>query len=127
MEIVQFTEDDDLIDICYDNVFKAVFTKGTPESRGALNKLLEALLGRKVEVITITANEPPVDDTRERQIRFDIQCRFETTELANIEMTLTPLKRYVWHIMQASYFVVRIYAARTRATKTCSTAIKYPY
>jgi hypothetical protein len=46
MQTVQFAEEDDLIDICYDNVFKAVFTKGTSESRGALNKLLEALLGR---------------------------------------------------------------------------------
>jgi len=29
-----FTEEDDLIDIRKDNVFKAVFTKKTPESMG---------------------------------------------------------------------------------------------
>jgi len=29
---MKFSETDDLIDIRYDNVFKAVFTKNTPES-----------------------------------------------------------------------------------------------
>ncbi|MHC6204459.1 Rpn family recombination-promoting nuclease/putative transposase [Breznakiellaceae bacterium SP9] len=109
MKIVQFTEDDDLIDICYDNVFKAVFTKGTPESRGALNKLLEALLGRQVEVITITANEPPVDDTRERQIRFDIQCRFETAERANIEMTLNP---DAFEAVRLAYYASKLFCSQ---------------
>jgi hypothetical protein len=33
---VRFDDTDDLIDICYDNVFKAVFTRGTPESRGSV-------------------------------------------------------------------------------------------
>jgi hypothetical protein len=35
MEAVQLNENDDPINICYDNVFKAVFTKDGPESRGA--------------------------------------------------------------------------------------------
>jgi len=39
---IQFDDSDDLIDICYDNVFKAVFTKETPESRGALSRLVSA-------------------------------------------------------------------------------------
>jgi hypothetical protein len=30
---IYFTENDDLIDIRHDNVFKAVFTKNIPESR----------------------------------------------------------------------------------------------
>jgi len=34
---MRFSETDDLIDIRYDNVFKAVFTKNTPESQGALS------------------------------------------------------------------------------------------
>jgi hypothetical protein len=46
MNPLQFEESDDLIDICYDNVFKAVFTKNTPESHGALEQLLSALIGR---------------------------------------------------------------------------------
>ena len=39
----QFSEDDDPVDIRYDKVFKAVFTKETPASKGALSKLVSAL------------------------------------------------------------------------------------
>jgi hypothetical protein len=57
---IRFAETDDLIDICLDNVFKAVFTRNTPESQGALSKLLSAIIGRELSVITISANEPPL-------------------------------------------------------------------
>jgi hypothetical protein len=42
MIMMQFTQHDDLLDIRYDNVFKAVFTKETPESRKALSYLVSA-------------------------------------------------------------------------------------
>jgi hypothetical protein len=58
MAVVRFDEADDLIDICLDNVFKAVFARGTPESRGALSALLSAVTGRNLTVIAITANAP---------------------------------------------------------------------
>jgi predicted transposase/invertase (TIGR01784 family) len=87
---IHFDDTDDLIDICLDNVFKAVFTKDTPESQGALSRLLSALIGRKVAVTAITANEPPIDNLRDRQIRFDINCKAENGELVNMEMSLNP-------------------------------------
>ncbi|MCL2721944.1 MAG: Rpn family recombination-promoting nuclease/putative transposase [Treponema sp.] len=90
MTKVQFNDTDDLIDICYDNVFKAVFTKETPESRGALSRLISALIGRNVSVATITANEPPIDSLRDRQIRFDIACLTDKEEPVNVEMSLNP-------------------------------------
>jgi hypothetical protein len=34
--MMKISENDDVIDICMDNVFKAVFTKDIPESKGAL-------------------------------------------------------------------------------------------
>jgi hypothetical protein len=58
MAPVRFDETDDPIDICLDNVFKAVFTKNTPESQGALSKLLSALTGRELTVVDIRANAP---------------------------------------------------------------------
>jgi predicted transposase/invertase (TIGR01784 family) len=87
---IYFTENDDLLDIRYDNVFKAVFTKNTPESQEALGKLVSALVGRKLSIVAITANEPPIDDLRDRQIRFDINCKAENGELVNVEMSLNP-------------------------------------
>jgi predicted transposase/invertase (TIGR01784 family) len=87
---IYFDETDDLLDICYDNVFKAVFTCDSQTSQGALSKLISAFICRDVTVITINANEPPIDNIKDRQIRFDINCRAETGELINVEMSLNP-------------------------------------
>jgi len=90
MKTIQFSETDELLDIRYDHVFKAVFAGNSRASRGALSDLISALISRTVTVETITANEPPVDDIHNRQIRFDISCKTETGELVNIEMSLDP-------------------------------------
>ena len=90
MANVRFDDTDEPVDICYDNVFKAVFTRGTPESQGALSRLISALIGREVAVTTISANEPPIDNLQDRQIRFDIACRAGNGELVNVEMSLNP-------------------------------------
>ena len=87
---IRFDDSDDLIDICMDNVFKAVFTKDIPASQTALSRLVSAIIDRDVQIITIVANEPPVDSLRDRQIRFDINCRAEDGELVNVEMSLNP-------------------------------------
>jgi hypothetical protein len=34
-------------------------------------------------VVAITANEPPIDDIRDRQIRFDINCKARDGERVN--------------------------------------------
>jgi hypothetical protein len=85
-----FDDSDDPIDICLDNVFKAVFTRNTHASQGALSKLISALIGREVSIIAINANESPIDNIRDRQIRFDINCKAENGELVNVEMSLNP-------------------------------------
>jgi predicted transposase/invertase (TIGR01784 family) len=90
MTKIYFTENDDLLDIRYDNVFKAVFTKDIPESQKALGKLVSALIGRELSIVAITANEPPIDSISDRQIRFDIRCKAENDELVNVEMSLNP-------------------------------------
>ena len=87
---VQFSDADDLLDIRYDHIFKAVFTKETSASKGALGGLISALIDRKVSVDVIKVNEPPVGDTRERNIRFDISCRAQNGEQINIEMCFYP-------------------------------------
>jgi predicted transposase/invertase (TIGR01784 family) len=90
MKEIYFKYDDEIINPCWDNVFKAIFTKDTPESRGALKYLLSAIIRRKLAVVSIVANEPPVESVSERQIRYDINCKFDDGELSNIEMTLNP-------------------------------------
>jgi len=87
---IRFEETEDLIDICMDNVFKAVFTRTTPESQTALSRLVSAIIGMDVGVIAIVANEPPIDNLRDRQMRFDINCRAEDGEHINVEMSLNP-------------------------------------
>ncbi|MDR0685165.1 MAG: Rpn family recombination-promoting nuclease/putative transposase [Spirochaetaceae bacterium] len=90
MNTIYLDETDDPVNICYDNVFKAVFTRGTPESQAALSGLVSAITGRSLSVLSITANEPPVYNIRDRQIRFDIPCKAVNGELVNIEMSLNP-------------------------------------
>ena len=87
---MQFSETDDIVDIRYDNVFKAVFTKGTPQSQGALSRLISTLIKRDISILSITANEPPIENLRDRQIRFDINCKAESGERINVEMSLNP-------------------------------------
>ena len=84
------TVDDDPIDIRIDGVFKAVFTKNTPEARGALSKLVSALIGRDITVDSILANEPVIDGTGDIQLRLDINCRAVNGDLINVEMCFNP-------------------------------------
>ncbi|MDR1248553.1 MAG: Rpn family recombination-promoting nuclease/putative transposase [Treponema sp.] len=90
MNTVCLDDADDPVDIRYDNVFKAVFTRNTPESRTALSRLVSAITGRSLRVLSLSANEPPPDSLRDRQIRFDLSCRAVSGELVNIEMSLNP-------------------------------------
>jgi predicted transposase/invertase (TIGR01784 family) len=87
---IYLSDTDDPIDIRYDNVFKAVFTQETPESKGALSKLVSAFIGREVSIVTITINEPPIENLRDRRMRFDINCRAENGERVNVEMSFNP-------------------------------------
>jgi predicted transposase/invertase (TIGR01784 family) len=79
-----------ILDIRYDPVFKAVFTRDTVQSRGALSDLISALIGRAVTVEAIIANEPPIDDPRQRYVRFDVACKTEKGEPVNVEMSFNP-------------------------------------
>ena len=90
MDKIFFGIDDDVLDPCQDPTFKAIFTKDTPESKAALNGLMSGFLNREAEVFAVCVNEPPVDDIHDRQIRYDINCRFVTGELADAEMTVFP-------------------------------------
>ena len=85
-----FSESEDLLNICWDNVFKAVFTKETRDSRLALSRLVSAIIGRELEALNTTANEPAAENAWDRQVRFDINCRARDGERVNVEMCLNP-------------------------------------
>jgi len=104
-----FGDGESVMDIRYDPVFKAVFTKDTHESRGALSRLISALIGRTVTVETIIANEPPIDDTRQRYVRFDVACKTEKGELVNVEMAFNPIAS---EPVRLEYHVSRLFAGQ---------------
>ncbi|MCL2130553.1 MAG: Rpn family recombination-promoting nuclease/putative transposase [Treponema sp.] len=107
--IIYIQPDDDPLDIRMDNVFKAVFTKGTPESTCALSRLVSALIGRDVTIVSILANEPPIGNTRDRQIRFDIKCKAENGELVNVEMCLNP---DIFEPIRMEYYTSRLFGGQ---------------
>jgi predicted transposase/invertase (TIGR01784 family) len=48
------------------------------------------LIERTVTVETIIANEPPIDDLRQRYLRFDVACKTGKGEPVNVEMSFNP-------------------------------------
>jgi predicted transposase/invertase (TIGR01784 family) len=106
MTKVYFSDTDDIVNLWDDEVFKAAFTQNTPESREAMRRLLAAILKRELTVLTITANEPPIHDLRDRQIRYDIGVNFNDGELANVEITLWPGAH---EALRLEYYVGRLF------------------
>ena len=106
---MQLNVDDDPLDIRYDHIFKAVFTRETPASRGALSSLISALIEETVVVETVVANEPPADSTGERRIRFDIACKSTAGELFNIEMTFFPEEH---EMERLEYFLAKLFVGQ---------------
>jgi hypothetical protein len=106
MKKIYFPDSVSILNPCRDAVFKLIFTRETPSSRGALSSLASAFVGRKTQIVAVSANEPPVNSPRDRQIRFDIACKLEGGELANLEMTLYP-KPYEPARME--YHLARLY------------------
>jgi predicted transposase/invertase (TIGR01784 family) len=102
-------EGESVMDIRYDQVFKAVFTKETSLSRGALSRLITALIGHIVEVEVIIANEQPIDDTRQRYVRFDVVCRTKEGELINVEMSFNPIAS---EQVRLEYHVARLFVGQ---------------
>jgi predicted transposase/invertase (TIGR01784 family) len=98
-----------VLDIRYDSVFKAVFTRDTAKSRGALSDLISALIGRTVEVETIIANEPPINDLRERRIRFDVSCKTKNGEPVNVEMSFNPDKD---ELVRLEYYTAKLFTGQ---------------
>ena len=109
MATVFLSEDDDLFDIRRDNVFKAVFARDTPESMGALSKLVSALIGKDVSIVSLLANELSIENIQDRLLRFDINCRAESGELINVEMSLNP--KSFEHI-RMEFHVARLFSAQ---------------
>ena len=69
-----------------DSTFKAMFTQNTEESRGALKSFLEAVVGRGISTLSIESNNAPIGFVGQRDVNYDILCKFEDGQIANIEM-----------------------------------------
>jgi len=98
-----------IFDIRYDPVFKAVFTKETADSRGALSRLISALIGRTVTVETIVANEPASSYLGQKKIRYDIACRSKNGEPVNVEMSFHPIED---ELNRLEYFASRLFVGQ---------------
>ena len=77
---------DALLNPCRDEVFKALFTNESEESRTALRCFLTAVLHKEVKDVQLRPNEPPVIDDSDKAVRFDVSCTFNDGEAADVEM-----------------------------------------
>lgn len=69
-----------------DPIFKAIFTQETKESDTALKSFISSVLNRTIKSIRLTSSEPPVDNTSQMQMSFDVSVTFDDGERASIEM-----------------------------------------
>jgi len=104
-----FRDGERIFDIRYDPVFKAVFTKDTSDSRGALSALISTLIGRNVVVETIIANEPATGFIGQKKIRYDIACRSKDGEPVNVEMSFHPIDD---ELNRLEYFASRLFVGQ---------------
>jgi predicted transposase/invertase (TIGR01784 family) len=104
-----FRDGERILDIRYDPVFKAVFTRDTPKSKGALSDLISALIGRVVSVDTIVANEPATSFLGQKKIRYDIACRSKNGEPVNVEMSFHPIDD---ELNRLEYFASRLFVGQ---------------
>ena len=110
MENNKFSKElNELINPCFDPVFKSIFTKDTPESKNALRGLVSAILQKDLKVVDVTSNEPPVNNTGDKQIRYDINCVLDDGEKANVEMTLWPNAH---EVCKMEYYLARLHATQ---------------
>ncbi|GBU27342.1 hypothetical protein R84B8_00872 [Treponema sp. R8-4-B8] len=104
-----FGDGERILDIRYDHVFKAVFTRGTSASRAALSDLISTLIGRTVEVETIVANEPATDFLGQKKIRYDISCISKNGEPIDVEMSFHPIDD---ELNRIEYFASRLFVGQ---------------
>jgi predicted transposase/invertase (TIGR01784 family) len=104
-----FRDGERILDIRYDPVFKAVFTRDTPKSKGALSDLISALIGRVISVETIVANEPVTSFMGQKKIRYDIACRSKNGEPINVEMSFHPIND---EMKRLEYFASRSFVGQ---------------
>jgi len=67
-----------------DRIFKLILTK--EESKPVLMDLISAIIGRKVMDVVVRNNEPPSQDTQEKEERLDVNCRIEDGTQIDVEM-----------------------------------------
>ena len=107
MRKIYFPDTVDILNPCRDAVFKLLFGGNSPQSNFALGSLVSAFIGRKTRVLKVIANEPPVFNPADRQIRYDVACALEDGEPANLEMTLCPRNS---EAARMEYHIARLYA-----------------
>ena len=109
MKTIQFAPDEFVPDIRQDEVFKAVLTKDTFYARKTRDLFLSAFIGAPLRVITICTNEPPLNDLRDRKIRYDINFRFNNGQRANLEMTKDPDP---FEALRMEYYLARLHTGQ---------------
>jgi predicted transposase/invertase (TIGR01784 family) len=110
MTPIQLKPTDDLLNILADPVFKAVFTRDTKESRGALMALIAAYTGNEVASVVVKQNEPAIEDAAERQIRFDISVRFNDGKLADVEMNMNAQG---FDLIRGEYYLGKLHTSQS--------------
>ena len=87
---VQYSPEDNVLDIRCNNVFEATFTMDTVNSRDSLAALISAAINIPVAVVEITQNEQAPGYISEKHTQLNILCRSDNGQLVNVQLTMYP-------------------------------------
>jgi hypothetical protein len=107
--IRRFIMDRNIINICWDEVFKIVFAGDSTRSRRAAQGLLSAYLEQDLTILRVDIAELPPSIKGQRQIRYDLLVEFVDGRLANLEMTLFPEKA---EVLRQEYYLARLFSSQ---------------
>jgi len=103
----------DLLPLTIDAVVKSIFTRDDPAARIALMDFLSVIIGRKVIEVRILNNEPASTDVTQLQERLDINCKFNNSDYADVEMQLYPKNLGIeGYISRVEYYACDLFSSQ---------------
>ena len=82
----------DILSPSDDRVFKLILT--SPQAKPALMDLISAIIERPVTDVVVRNNEIPVEDTREKAGRLDVNCKIGDGSQVDLEMQASRVQEF---------------------------------
>jgi predicted transposase/invertase (TIGR01784 family) len=80
----------EILSPCDDRIFKTLMTH--PDAEPCLRDIIASNIGLPVNEVTVRNAELPISDVMEKEERFDVNCKIDGGDQAEVEMQASPLE-----------------------------------